>query len=913
VGVADGSSDGMDPTIAGRDEELAKVDAFLDEVERGPSCLLIDGEPGIGKTTLWLHAVSRARARGHAVLETRSAEEEMPIAGVTLLDLFGDDAVDAGDGDAGLARGRAVLGRLGALAEDGALVIAIDDLQWVDAVSGRALRFALRRLGSEPVGLIATARSGSDRYEVAPTIDAFPPGRAQVVEVPPLDLDALRKVLDPIVSSISRRLLRRIHEIAGGNPMYAIELARTLPSSGSENVWLPTSMQQAVAGRLDRVRAELTPLLDIVAAQGRADPAEAAELLPDADVDLLLSEALEQGLLVIEEGVVRFSHPLLGAAVYERMPPLARRSLHGRLAEVARDPDARARHIALSAEEPDERIARLLEEASTRARARGAHAVAAHFAGRSARVTPPENGEDRRRRVILEVHSLQAAGDSARALALAEKAIEGWPPGPQRAELLVLAAFTSSQGMDASIALTARALDEVGDDVALRCRVLEARANERSFAGDVEGALEDLRAAVAISDGLGDRLFRARLRSGLGLLELLAGTQRPDLMEDAIRLAGNELATEATDPRFDVARHVLWSGDPATARAQLQEARTLATSADLVVPATQAHYDLSILECFAGDFTSAAALAREGARWARDNENAWAESHFAYPLALIEVWTGPAAEVRAHVNRLREMAESYDARPDLIRAHWLLGLLALREGEIPEAVASLTHAVGILEDSGIVHPAPYPVLPDAIEALARAGDLEAAGDLLDRLDRQAFPIESPWISAVALRTRGVVLLASGDPVGALEPVTTAVATLDRLGFRPDAARAVMARGGALLRSGHRVAAADAFAEAGERLSAMGAEPWAARAASELERAAPGRSARQLTATEARIAALVAEGRKNREIAASLFVSVATVEAHLTRMYRKLGIGSRADLTRLVASGDVDVAPQLPPE
>jgi DNA-binding CsgD family transcriptional regulator len=150
----------------------------------------------------------------------------------------------------------------------------------------------------------------------------------------------------------------------------------------------------------------------------------------------------------------------------------------------------------------------------------------------------------------------------------------------------------------------------------------------------------------------------------------------------------------------------------------------------------------------------------------------------------------------------------------------------------------------------------------------------------------------------------VLLLAGGDPDAAVAELESAGATFDRLGHRPDAARAVLERGRAHLRAGRRSVAAALLAEARERFEAMGAALWTARATEELERAAPGSATGDLTPAERRVVGLVVQGMKNREIAPALYMSVATVEAHLTRVYRKLGIRSRSALARLVAEGVV---------
>jgi DNA-binding CsgD family transcriptional regulator len=208
---------------------------------------------------------------------------------------------------------------------------------------------------------------------------------------------------------------------------------------------------------------------------------------------------------------------------------------------------------------------------------------------------------------------------------------------------------------------------------------------------------------------------------------------------------------------------------------------------------------------------------------------------------------------------------------------------------------------------GLLNSITIPARPDAIEALVGTGDVAAAEAVLDRLEAQAATAENPLLAAVVERSRGIVLAARGEADGASAQLERAVESFDRLGFRPDAARATLALGRARLRAGQRSRAANAFADARTRFAGMGAALWEARAAEELDRAAPGRAAGELTRAEQRVAAHVAQGQRNREIAAALFMSIATVEAHLTRIYRKLDIRSRTELARLVAEGRVSVA------
>ncbi len=212
------------------------------------------------------------------------------------------------------------------------------------------------------------------------------------------------------------------------------------------------------------------------------------------------------------------------------------------------------------------------------------------------------------------------------------------------------------------------------------------------------------------------------------------------------------------------------------------------------------------------------------------------------------------------------------------------------------AVRELGAGVELAVRIGYRHPGPIPVLPDAIEAVGRTGDDERATAMADELHEQAAALAAPWVDAAATRARGVAASARDVP-SALEALGAAAEAFASLGYQLDAARTRLTLGRALVASGRRTSAAEALAAARDEFRSLGATPWERQAAEELERVAPGRTTGTLTDTEARIVALVADGRRNREVAAELFVSVATVEAHLTRIYRKLGVRSRTELSR----------------
>ena len=907
---------GRKPLVVGRERERASIDTFAVDLLLGVRALLIRGDPGIGKTALWAHAVEKCRGAGLRVLVARPAEEEMPRALLGLVDLFEHVEGAAGvldGGDDPFARGRAVLEALRRLSGAAATVIAIDDLQWLDSASARALRFALRRLDAEPVGLIATVRASSGPEALSAMVNALPPGRSELLDLGPLSLGALRTVLAGTVEAISRPLLRRIHEVSGGNPLYAIELARAFavrrgpqPAVGLP---LPDSLQAAIARRLATAPAGLAPLLESTSALGHPTVKELREALAGSDLDALLAIAEREELLVVEDSLrVRFSHPLLASAVYAGMGRLARRAVHARLADRAIDPDARARHLALATDTADERVAALLEEAAAHAGGRGAPELAAEFAEHSLRLTPPSHPDAAHRRALTRIEHLAAAGEVGRARALAGELIARLPPGPDRAEALVQHAELDDDDRATAEGLLLAALDEAGEDERIRGRALNQLANLRRWrSGDVRGAIECAREALALAQRAGDGRHEVYAAAYLAHLETLIGAPNPDLMASAVALEEQVgVPSLAIGPRTLLAKQLLWGGELAAARALLgaEYASVVHSGREIMRP--QHFYDLSLVECAAGNLEQAEELVRQGMQAARDAENPYAERELLYPAALVQAWLGKAEEARLTAVRLREESIQHEIRPLVVRQQMVLGLLGLAEGDPAAAAEPLTEAAAWLEEMGFAHPGAFPVLPDAIEALVHSGDGDAAEALLERLEREAASLASPWPRAAAARSRGLVALGAGRTGEAVAALEEAVATFDELGYRLDAARAQLLLGRALLRHGRRTAAADRLVDARDRFAATGAAIWEARAQEELERAAPGRAAGELTAAERRIAALVARGLRNREIGQELFMSVASVEAHLTRIYRKLDLRSRSELARLVVEGTVEV-------
>lgn len=378
----------------GRQADEQAVTEFFDGIARAPTALVIEGDPGIGKTTLWLEALDRARERGFTVLSSRAARAESVLAYAALADLLDDvdesvwadlPAPQQQSLDAALLRERehagpsdaravaaafvGVLDRLAARSE-GYVLLAIDDVQWIDVSSANVVAFAARRL-PKGVGLLYTTRSA----EVAARVELAHPDAVRRIRLQPLAVGPLHRVLMLRLGvSVPRPTLLRIHQIAGGNPFYGLELARTLDGDGgSGELRLPESLNELVISRINRVSAEAREAL--LAASSVPDPTLRllAQVTGTGSDDVLevLNEAETHGLVAIDGNRVSFTHPLLAHGVYSEAPPRQRRAMHRRLADLVAEPELRARHLALSDTTGTPDTIKALDSAAGIAQARG--------------------------------------------------------------------------------------------------------------------------------------------------------------------------------------------------------------------------------------------------------------------------------------------------------------------------------------------------------------------------------------------------------------------------------------------------------------------------------------------------------------------------------------------------------------
>ncbi|WP_433261335.1 AAA family ATPase [Actinosynnema sp. CS-041913] len=391
----------------GRQTELRRLDDFLGRVGGGPAALVIEGAAGIGKTTL-LDAAVAAAPRGLTVLRTRCVPAESVLAYAGLADLLGgcgedelaglpppqrralDVVLSRSDAGSGVIEpqvvGRATLAVLRAICP---VVLAVDDARWLDRPSARTLAFALRRSDDVAVGVLATDRGEGGLW----LDDAAPPVRLDRLELGPLADDDLALLVEQRRGAgLSRRSRDWIVRIAAGNPLYALEL------TGRPDE-VPARLEALVADRLDRLPRAAHEVLAVAACLPAPTVAQLVAVLGEPAASAVHT-ALDAGVVLVEEGRLRFRHPLLGAAALARIPLSARRALHGRLAEVVTDAEQRAQHLVHAADGPDEVVAAAIEEGATLARARGAPETAAELVEAAARLTPAEQADHARRRLV---------------------------------------------------------------------------------------------------------------------------------------------------------------------------------------------------------------------------------------------------------------------------------------------------------------------------------------------------------------------------------------------------------------------------------------------------------------------------------------------------------------------------------
>jgi DNA-binding CsgD family transcriptional regulator len=918
--------------ILGRDAELAEVQSFIGSGSGGPSALLLEGTAGIGKTTLWRAGVSFARARGHRVLSCRAAESEARLSYAALGDLFDFELPDLPAPqqralDAALLREavegappdqRAVslasLGVLRALAASAPVIIAIDDVQWLDAPSARVLAFVVRRLEDAPIRILVALRVGSGGDPLA-LGRAGPAPSLHRVSIGPLREEAMTRLLRARTGGdLTHPILLRLHRISEGNPFFALEIARALTGQGvrpapGEPLPVPEDLQTLLGIRLAALPSSAADGLLVVAAAARPTASLVVAAAGSNRASTGITRAEEAGILQRAGGRIGFTHPLLGSTVYAAATPQARRSVHRRLADLVVDPEERARHLALAASGPHRQVARALEEAGRHARQAGAPDAAAELLELARKLTPPEDGAGLLRRSVEAAEYHFDAGDATRATALLQEAIATARPGHDRARIRLRLASISWLDMARVQGLSEQALQEAGEDAGTRAALLEHLAWVGIYRGDLAFAAERARASQQWARRTTHPAIRAESLSTFAMVEFLLGRPAQDLMTEAVRLedlamreAPGSQATVFTASRTCHGLQLLWAGELDAAREVLhQELAEYERLGRYVVSGELLTY-LAEVECRAGNWDVAAGHAQEA--YEIDVESRWllGVGHMLFPKALVAAHRGDVDTARSDAEEgLRQSLRNEDML-DASCNRAVLGFLELSLSNPGAAMERLEPVLAFLDEMGSPEPGVIPCVPDAVEALVSLGRLDEAEGLVDRLERQGRTLDRPWAIATAGRGRGLLTAARGDLSAARSALEQALVEHRRVPQPFELARTLLVKGEVERRARQKRAARSTLEQALGLFQALGAPFWAQRAQDDLARvggAAPASS--ELTPTEQRIARLVGEGKKNREVADALFISVKTVEANLSRIFHKLGVRSRTELTRRIAA------------
>jgi DNA-binding CsgD family transcriptional regulator len=910
--------------IVGRGAELRLVEEFLDEAGGGPAALLLEGEVGIGKTALWQQAVAAAAGRSYRVLSCRPAAAEAQLAYAALGDLLEevrDDTLaelpapqrralevallraEPGERQP-LPRAVALglLGALRALARPGPVLVAVDDVQCLDPPSASALAFAARRLEGERVGLLLAWRlEGAE--EVPLDLDrALPEGRLRRARIEGLGRAELERLLGARLGApLPRRTLASLHRMSGGNPFFALEIGRAVlergdPPTPADDLPVPASLQELVGDRLARLAGPALEATQVAAALSRPTVAlvEAAGGGPGP-----LEAAVRAGVVELDGERVRFAHPLLASVAHAQLTPGRRRRLHARLAEILDDPEERGRHLALAADRPDAAVAAALDEAARRARARFAPGAAAELWEQARRLSPPGAGEQARRRGIEAAERHFEAGEVERARALLEEVVAESPPGRERAHALARLGWVRAhrESFGAGAEVFAAALAEHADDAALRVEVELGLAWCTHATATVPAAEAHARTALELAEALGDPTLLAGALSHLAFLESVRGA--------GVALARIERATALGHapewsqilgrPDWVHALLLEWAGELGAARSRFEALYREAVDRGDEHALPVVLFQLARVELLSGDWDRAAAHA---AQCHRTTVQVGLESERPFSLvieALVDAHLGRAERARAKIAEGLALARGVGTQAAEFELLAARGFLELSLGDAAAADATLCGLAERVEATGFGEPALFRFHGDAVEAKVALGRRDEAGALLDELDLLAAVPGRSWARTVAARCRGLLDAAGGDLDGAYGALQRALELHDRLDEPFERARTLLVLGNVRRRDRQKRAAREALGGALEIFERLGATLWAGRARQELARVGGRAPAAGLTPTEERVARLVASGRTYREAADALFISPRTVQWNLSKVYRKLGVRSRAEL------------------
>ena len=910
----------MSDRLIGRDHELAVAAMFLDGVaEHAGGALLIEGDAGIGKTALVRAVIAAAQTRGYGVLRCAGEQTEARLSFAGVADLVGEAIDEVRDGlpvvqqealDVAMLRTKSRSGRdpdpravgmalcnvLTGLAERRPTLVVVDDAGWLDSATANALGFAARRIDGQRIGFVTTVRLPADDVDPLGLRRAFGDDNTTALSLGPLDADALIVLIERQVGTrFAQPVLRRIAATAGGNPLFALEIARALGSDASIEPGMPLPVPDNLRELVTRRVAALPDAARTALLAASALTHPSAAIVESVSSEEGLAAAEMAGLLHVERGHVRFGHPLYASAVYAGAPSAHRRSLHRRLATLVADAEERVRHLALGASGPDAAVANALEDAAVTARSRGAWGTAGELLELARSLTPAgERHAASRRSVSAAEHHIHA-GDRRRARAILEDILAAELDRPNRSRALRLLGeieYNEESFAAARSVLQTSLLD--ADDAASRALVHLDLAYAWA-ASDIEAATEHAAAALGQAEQCDDRGLLAECLAVQVMVGFMGGhgvdwaqLKRALELEDNSRIVPFYLRPQCVAFTICIPCCPLcgqWSFD-----------QMLATTAERGDESDLAyvHSWMTFLLARAGRLDEARhhlAEAQRQAAFAGRVNRVWVLAH----ATLLKALSGDAEGARADAAEAAALAAETQC---VLPTGWsmaALGMLGHSLGDPAAAWAAVEGAVELVESGGVGEPGGAMFVPEGIEALVALGELDRADRLLTLWQERAEALDRTWALASAGRCRALLCAARGDNDGALDAIEAALIAHKRHDMPIELGRTLLVEGQIRRRQRERRAAGESMQAALDLFEQSGAALWAERARAEIERLGQRRPANELTATEARVAALVAEGCSNKQVARALFISPKTVETNLSRVYRKLGVTNRAAL------------------
>ena len=909
--------------------ESGQLANFLTRAATGPSAFVVEGEAGIGKTTFLLTLLERARESGFQVLSTRPTAAETVLAYASLADLLGGveeavlaklpepqrlaiDRILLRATEDGLPIGqRAVAAGFVSVIEELAgrqpVLLAIDDLQWLDPSSAAVVSFAVGRV-SGPVGVAGAVRVEPDGDAVN-WLTTSSPGSLTRIRLDPMTPRDLHKVLSRrLGKTFPRPIAARIHEISGGNPFYAIELGRAISTGAIRaDTPLPGTLAELVRARLHSVNERnrdallataciATPTVELVAAVLESEPEDVIELLEVAE---------HAGLVVFEGNLVRFSHPLLAHGIYTGARPSRRREMHRRIASIIDEPEVRARHLALATVKDDQATVEALDTAAELARVRGAPIAAAELLELAMRL----GGDTPDRQIRAAVHYFNA-GEAARARALLNHIIEQpTPKSLQAAALRLLGLWSLLDGSSREAAeLLDQALNDAGDDLALRVQILVPLAYAQVNVRRLDDAASSIADAVRTAERIREPQLLSQALAMHALVKFFLGDGLDEpALKRALELEDREAPISAfLDATVQSAVLMAGSGRLDKAHDELLAIRQRGIERGEEIELLMFAFHSGLNEIWRGNFADCALIAEDVME--RAVQLGGDLSLVVAPMlqSARAAYAGQEFEARRDATEALAICRRCDA-PFLVTV-WpitTLGFLDVSLGNYKAALDTLEpwlHAVEEAPHGTEIFVAPF--LPDAIEAMIQLERLVDAERFVELLERNGHRLDRAWMLALGARCRAMLVAARGDLESAAVQVRQAMVEHENLPMPFERARTQLLLGQIQRRQRQKTVASATLQEALDVFELLGTPLWAERARAELARVVVGpQQGAGLSASQQRVAELAASGLTNREISVALFISPKTVEANLMRVYRKLGIRSRAELGRHMGQKD----------